>query len=1002
MKNGLYEIPLLDVKETDKVIKKENIEVSEMPKVLSKEYEVLLRKKLEGLNKDQVFTFYRDLYRLLDKEAVNPELLLGVHESEDLIKELTDNRPLTSIAFSSLFTGKKGEPTLVSELKREIRTSERIDLLISFVKYSGIRLILDDLEAFTKNNKLRIITTSYMGASDYKAIERLSKLPNTQVKVTFDTERTRLHAKAYYFERSTGFSTAYVGSSNLSKAAISSGLEWNVKISEYTSPDVMNKFQGIFDSYWNDDEFVTFDPNNDVLKDQLIEALKPKETSFHLGYFDLKPYPYQQEILDELTVERQVYNSYKNLIVAATGTGKTIISAFDYKRFAKSGDDKLLFIAHRKEILEQSMATFRMILKDQNFGELWIGGDRPNYNSHVFCTVQTLSRASKFLRYNKDHFDYIVLDETHHASASSYLGIIDYFKPKVLLGLTATPERMDGNDITLHFNNRIASEIRLSEAINRKLLSPFHYFGISDSVDLEHMAFKRGKYLPAELENIYTKNDQRVGEILKSLDRYVTDVHEMKALGFCITKKHAAYMADRFNKAGIPSVNLDSDYSKELRSQVKTKLLKGHIKCIFVVDLYNEGVDIPEVDTVMFLRPTESMTVFLQQLGRGLRLTDDKEALTVLDFVGRQNKEYDFSMKFRSLIGKSKHTLKREIENEFPNMPTGCSIQLEKVAVEHILRNIQSSTINKTSLRRMLQMFDQHYDLELNLENFINMYHLDLKQFYSSYTFYDLCHYAGIIKDYQAEDKFKKVFLRRLSAVNSSEFLMYVGSCFKNKELIKNNMAGMLHYTLCSDKPELTYEDSFNKFIKKNSSLVKEALELIDYLLKHQKLIKKRVDIGYDLPLDLYGDYHLDQILAALDVNTENQKYPLRQGVFYVKDKDTDIFFVTINKMEGDYLESTMYNDYAISDELFHWESQSTTSTNSPTGKRYISNDPNHKVLLFVREAKQQYKKTMPYTFLGRARYVSHSGSKPIKMVWKLDEKIPQRIIRESKLKLVE
>lgn len=765
----------------------------------------------------------------------------------------------------------------------------------------------------------------------------------------------------------------------------------------------MNKFQGIFDSYWNDNEFVTFDPDDVILSNQLKEALKPKTENLYLQYFDIKAHPYQIEILDELKAERVIYKSFRNLLVAATGTGKTVVSAFDYKRFIKSKPNaKLLFIAHRREILEQSLTTFRMILKDQNFGELWIGNDEPIHHTHLFASVQTLSRSNKFLTYTKDHFDYIVLDETHHASASSYLDIIDYFEPKILLGLTATPERMDDQDISIHFNNRMATEIRLTEAINRKLLSPFHYFGISDSVNLEHMTFKRGQYVRSELENIYTKNDQRVGEILKALDRYITDVSEMKALGFCINKSHAEYMAMKFNQAGIPAENLDSDTSKEKRSAVKQKLLNGEIKCIFVVDLCNDGVDIPEVDTVLFLRPTESMTVFLQQLGRGLRLSDDKDALTVLDFVGRAHKDYDFSLKYRALIGKSKHTFKKEIENEFPNMPAGCSIQLERVAMDNILHNIQSSTFNKTSLRRMLQMFDQHYDLDLTLENFLTMYHIDVKQFYANYTFYELCHQANKLEDYNAEEQFEKVFLRRISTVNSNDFLNYILTAFKTNRLNGRQMSGMLHYTIYTDKPESTYEESFKNFITNNRSLVKEAIELIEYLLKHQKQLTKRIKLNYELPLDLYADYHLDQILAAFDVNKETQKYPLRQGVHFISEKNIDIFFITINKNEGEYLESTLYNDYAISDSLIHWESQSITTDTSITGKRYTNNHSEHKVLLFVRESKKQYKKTMPYTFIGRARYVSHKGSKPIQIIWKLDDKIPQKILSESNLKLVE
>jgi len=1000
MKNGLYEVPLLNKKDTED-IKKESIEINEMSKVLSKDYERHLRKKLDSLDKNERFDFYTRHYNQLHNqdEALSPDLLLARHDDEHILERLVEDRPKTSIAFSSLFTGKKGEPSLVSELKREIKTSDRIDLLVSFIKHSGLVLILDELEEFTRIKELRVITTSYMGASDYKAIEKLAKLPNTEVKVTFDTERTRLHAKAYYFERATGFSTAYVGSSNLSRPAISSGLEWNVKLSEYTSPDVMDKFKGIFDSYWHDQEFVTFDPEDQALKDQLTVALSPKEKTFDMSFFDLRPYPYQQEILDELSVERLVYHSYRNLLVAATGTGKTMLAAFDYADFYRSNSDhKLLFIAHREEILKQSMATFRMVLKDQNFGDLWVGGQRPK-SEHLFATVQTLSRQDKYRLIDKDHFDYIVLDETHHVAASSYLKVIDYFDPKILLGLTATPERMDGQDIASHFNNRIASEIRLYEAIERKLLSPFHYFGISDAVDLDHMAFKRGKYIPSDLEKVYTKSDQRLNVIFKSLDRYVTDVGQMKALGFCITRRHAEYMAKRFNQAGIASIHLDSQSSDSVRQSAKARLQRGDIQCIFVVDLYNEGVDIPDIDTVLFLRPTESLTIFLQQLGRGLRLSRDKDVLTVLDYVGRAHKDYDFSMKYRALIGKSKYTLKREIENEFPNMPAGCSIHLERVAMDHVLENIQSSTFNKASLRRMMQNFGVHYDQDLNLENFLQMYHINLNQFYAKYSFYELK--ADLDKtQYEAQKVFKNKVLRRMASTSSSHLLRR----FKDM-LLKGydpEIGPIMHYTLYGDKPKISYRDSFEVFYKNNASIVGEVLEIIDYKLKHVKHLEADPKLKYDSNLRLYGEYHLDQVLADLGVNHEGHKYPLRQGVHYIKDKHTDLFFITINKNEGDYLESTLYNDYAISEDLFHWESQSVTSVTSKTGQRYIKNDKDHTVLFFVRENKKKYGQTSPYTFLGNGRYVSHKGSNPIQIVWKLDHKIPQKIIRESSLRLVE
>jgi len=453
MDNGLYEKLLDHITEMEiankKYVDTRNIDDSEIPRVLSITYQKILRQLLSQMSKDvERLEFIQKLNETIGikgfkKDDKKFKELLAVHDDESTYNILNTYRPKTSISTSTLFTGHSG-PTLESELTREIFTSDRIDFLISFIKFSGLRLIYDDLVEFTKKNKLRVITTSYMGASDYKAILELAKLPNTEVKISYDTKRTRLHAKAYYFERNTGFSTAYIGSSNISNPALSNGLEWNLKVSEYTSKDVIDSFIKTFETYWNDDEFRTFVPGDEENKKELKEALTLKEkdqTSY--VFFDLKPYSHQREILEDLKVEREEYGSYKNLVVAATGTGKTMVSAFDYRNQIKDGDKKLLFLAHRKEILQQSIQTFRNVLKDQNFGELWVDGNRPSDFTHVFASVQTLNSSDNYKISSKNYFDYIVIDESHHSSASSYLKILEYYEPKILLGLTATPERMD-------------------------------------------------------------------------------------------------------------------------------------------------------------------------------------------------------------------------------------------------------------------------------------------------------------------------------------------------------------------------------------------------------------------------------------------------------------------------------------------------------------------------------------------------------------------------------
>ena len=331
---GLYE-KLLDSEVKNQISELYNetrkVDKSESAKVLATAYYKILRKILSEKKEEEKIDFVRKLNKEIGNEILfeddkNFLELLALHEDKDILKKLIDDRPKTSISSSTLFTGYMG-PTLESELRREIRTADRIDFIVSFIKYSGLVLIYDDLVEFTKNKKLRIITTSYMGASDYKAILKLSQLPNTEVKISYDTNRTRLHAKAYYFERNTGFSTAYIGSSNLSNPALSKGLEWNLKVSEYTSKDVVDSIIKTFETYWNDEEFRTFSPGDEEDKKELKVALSRREKDEDKKYvfFDLRPYSHQKEILEDLRVEREEYESYKNLVVAATGERVIIV-----------------------------------------------------------------------------------------------------------------------------------------------------------------------------------------------------------------------------------------------------------------------------------------------------------------------------------------------------------------------------------------------------------------------------------------------------------------------------------------------------------------------------------------------------------------------------------------------------------------------------------------------------------------------------------------------------
>lgn len=793
-----------------KVVERSLNNISESDDGLAKQIELV--NKIIGAIKENTSEGIAD-----DLEIAEDKQLLSVTDKTNTIQAINDKvkiiRPVTSIAQSSLFTGAVHEPQMFSELKKEIFSCNCIDMLVSFIKWSGLRLLMEALTEFTNNGgKLRIITTSYMGATDIKAISELAKLKNTEIKVSYDTKRTRLHAKAYIFYRETGFTTAYIGSSNLSNVAISSGLEWNIKITRQDQPEVLQKVAATFDSYWSSNEFEVYD---DTQKPRLAKALQLEKTHTEDNSFfavDINPYPYQQEILDKLEAERTIRNNYKNLIVAATGTGKTIISALDYKhKCSRNNKPKLLFVAHRKEILEQSIKTFRMVLRDANFGDLFVGDTSPQGFEHLFVSVQTFNAKSLEKHLTPDFYDYIIIDEVHHAPAETYKNILGHFTPKFLLGLTATPERMDGKSIMPYFNNKITAEIRLPEAIERKLLCPFQYFGVTDNIDLSNLRWERGGYNREELSKIYTRQDaetiRRASLIVQAIDKYVTDINEVKGLGFCVSKEHARFMADYFNKCNIPSLCLTGDSPKEERDSAKLKLTNGDLRFIFVVDLYNEGVDIVDVNTILFLRPTESLTIFLQQLGRGLRLADGKECLTVLDFIGQANKKYDFESKFKALLSNTDRNISNEIKNGFISAPKGCYIQLEKKAQGYVLENIRTGFDRKDGLIARIASFTEDTGKPLTLTNFVEHYELNLQAIYKKgCSFARLCVMAGKREDFSEElesDKFTKA-LARVALIDSRHWIEFILNSFanlkslkpENLSLLEKRMLRMLQFTI--------------------------------------------------------------------------------------------------------------------------------------------------------------------------------------------------------------
>ena len=795
-----------------------------------------------------------------------------------------------------------------------------------------------------------------------------------------------------------------------------SGLEWNVKVTRRDLPETIDKIAATFESYWNASEFEYYSESQ---KERLARALKAEKyfdsNNAAIYTMDITPYSYQQEILDKLEAERTIRGYTRNLVVAATGTGKTVISALDYKRFCKQNPGKphrLLFIAHREEILRQSLYTFRAVLKDANFGELFVGNYKPESIDHLFVSIQTFNSQDFTAKTASDFYDYIVVDEFHHAAAPTYQKLLSYYNPKILLGLTATPERMDGKSILPYFHHRIAAEIRLPEAIDRKLLCPFQYFGVTDTVDLSTLKWSAGGYDKGELSNLYTLSgtvsNRRADLVVNSLLRYVTDIDEVKGLGFCVSIEHAEFMCRYFNQRGIPSIFLTGKSTDEERNTAKGKLVSGEIRFIFVVDIYNEGVDIPEVNTVLFLRPTESLTIFLQQLGRGLRLAEGKDCLTVLDFIGQANKRYRFEDKFAALLSNTSRSVTREIKDGFVSAPKGCYIQLEKKAARYVLDNIRASYGNTAGLVSRVVSFTEDSGLELTLANFLDYYHLAPRAIYKFSSFSRLCARADVIEDFSEpmEDLLTKAFAR-LAVIDSRRWIRFLLELLPRLDNVdfaalgerEQRMLQMFYVTVWGKAAEDWAADEVldNLYALSDSPiLLGELLSLLRYRYEQIDFIDEPVELGFDCPLDLHCTYTRDQLLVAMDFL---KPATVREGVKWLPEKQLDVFFVTLNKADKDYSPTTMYKDYSINENLFHWQSQSTTAADSPTGQRYIHHrERGSKVLLFVREFKTDRISggAEAYTFLGTANYVKHEGSRPMNITWKLDRPIPAKFLKKT------
>jgi superfamily II DNA or RNA helicase/HKD family nuclease len=922
------------------------------------------------------------------------------HVLRGVVGKLPDGRPevipapLIPLLDTTLLTNAPGEPRVGNQVLAEIHSADRIDVVMAFIRRSGISPMLDALHAHRQaGREVRVLTTTYTGSTEAKALDQLRDL-GAEVRVSYDETSTRLHAKAWLFHRHSGFSTAYIGSSNLTHSAQVNGLEWNIRVSSARNPSVIDKVAAVFESYWNSGDFVPYDREQFLARTDADGAGAPQLT---LSPIELRPEPFQERLLEQIALSRG-RGHHRNLLVSATGTGKTVMAALDYAHLREElPRARLMFIAHREEILTQTVATFRHALRDHTFGELWVGRGRPRLFEHVFASIQSLN-ASGLENLDPTHFDVVIVDEFHHAAASTYRRLLEHVRPIELLGLTATPERSDGLPVLEWFDGRIAAELRLWDAIDQHRLVPFTYFGVHDGLDLRDIPWRRGQGYDVEsLSNLFTGNDAWARLVVKEVARRVDDPARMRALGFCVSVDHARFMARIFRDASISATAIWSDTPDHERQRALKDLADRRVNVVFSVDLFNEGVDVPAVDTLLMLRPTESPTLFLQQLGRGLRRHQSKTACTVLDFIGHHRSEFRFDRRLRALLGGARSEVAAQVEQGFPFLPAGCHMELDRVASDIVLASIRGAVPSRWSAKVEELRSLAKGAAAFPLADFLEKSGLELEDIYAGdKSWSDLCEGAGLVVRPAGprEESLRRACGRLLHIDDQHRIDAY-------QRLLQPEVAPEPRTLSVSDRRllRMIVATIVDKAVSKSVALEEgcallwahpqvraEVLALLDVVGNRVTHVPAALSSHPEVPLAVHARYTRIEILAAFGVGEGAKVAPWQTGVYWAKEARADLLAFTLDKTSGHFSPTTRYRDYAISRDLIHWESQSVTRADSETGQRYQQHGQHgSSVMLFARLRSDD----RAFYFLGPASYIRHESELPMSVTWRLAYPLP-------------
>jgi superfamily II DNA or RNA helicase/HKD family nuclease len=916
--------------------------------------------------------------------------------------------PETGLLQPWLFTAGRGSPSLLHEIRREVSACDRVDLLISFITLSGVRKVLDLLQQLARSSEgdpavplIRVLTTTYTGATELEALDQLAALPGCEVRVSLDGRRSRLHAKAWIFRRASGFGSAYIGSANLSGAAMTGGLEWTVKLTQRGQAPMYDMACAHFEALWADAEFERYDPTVDASREALRAALKQERgtgAGQPIALFDIQPKPFQQELLDQLEAERAL-SRHRLLLVAATGTGKTVIAALDYRQRVRRQEGRyprLLFVAHRGEILQQALATYRTVLRDPGFGDVLAGGREPGNWDHLFTTIDSLDSRDLLSRFGEDHWHNVVIDECHHMAASRFERFCRRVQPEELLGLTATPERADGKPITGFFDprpdGRAAAELRLWHALDLQLLVPFEYFGCDDSTDLGAVPWGKAGELAA-LRQALEANTARAQLVMREWERLAGRSRMRRALAFCVSIEHAEFMARAFNEAGLKAACITSNTPPEERERAPHRLRDGgDLQVLVTVDLFNEGIDLPFVDTLLLLRPTQSPVVFQQQLGRGLRLNPPhKDSCLVLDFVGRHNESFRFDRLLGAITGQSRRELLNSVERGFATLPAGCHIQLQPRAREQVLARLRQLTDGQWShLRHELRAWSSAKgQADPPLAAFLSDQALELGDIFRPQGhsgWLTLRHQAGlVVAEPTPESLYFSGRMHSLLHIDDVDRLQALRSMAEGA-MPDEGMAQCLAYQVDAERTRVGPAAGFLARLRQEPAACDELRQLAALLEAQARALPPLPGLE-ETPLRLHARYALREILTAVGWLTAEKRTPATSGVLPLAGRRTELFFVTLDKSQG-FHDRTAYRDHAIDPTHFHWQSQNSARRDRGAGQRYLgAPDNGWQFQLFVRERPGD-----AYAACGPVQLVSAEGDKPISIIWRLAAPLPARL----------